>query len=447
MNKILWMNHQLNQIIWGWAGVLALTVTALWLLFRLRHLLVFHPFRLAADLLDSMKGRQGKQRRRLLYTALAGTLGTGSIAGAASALALGGPGSLFWIMISGVLGMGLKYAETTLACAYQHPDGKGGWIGGAMILLGEKKKQVFLSVCFCLCCLFAALGVGCMAPAGAIISAARGFSLSPSFTAGTVALLLWLSLSGKGKRIQAINSFLVPLACICYVSACLVILSVYHERLAGVISAVFSSALDPAAFIGGTGGFVVSRAMHYGFTRGIFSHEAGMGSSPLAYASKQCDEPVLLGFIGIIEVFFDTFVITTISALVLLCFFSDGVFFTSDGTMLMQECFTSCFGAPGSFLFAWMIFLFAFPTMLGWYYYASRCLDYLFEGTAVKGAYRLLFVGVLYFSSMLKTDAVWEISDTLNGCMLLCNLYVLWLFQKECVRISKEYLQRRAKQR
>ena len=101
----------------------------------------------------------------------------------------------------------------------------------------------------------------------------------------------------------------------------------------------------------------------------------------------------------------------------------------------------------GSFLFAWMIFLFAFPTMLGWYYYASRCLDYLFEGTAVKGAYRLLFVGVLYFSSMLKTDAVWEISDTLNGCMLLCNLYVLWLFQKECVRLSKEYLQRRAKQR
>lgn len=167
-----------------------------------------------------------------------------------------------------------------------------------------------------------------------------------------MALLLWLSLSGKGKRIQAINSFLVPLACICYVSACLVILSVYHERLAGVISAVFSSALDPAAFIGGTGGFVVSRAMHYGFTRGIFSHEAGMGSSPLAYASKQCDEPVLLGFIGIIEVFFDTFVITTISALVLLCFFSDGVFFTSDGTMLMQECFTSFFGAPGSFLFA-----------------------------------------------------------------------------------------------
>lgn len=260
-----------------------------------------------------------------------------------------------------------------------------------------------------------------------------------------MALLLWLSLSGKGKRIQAINSLLVPLACICYVSACLVILSVYHERLAGVISAVFSSALDPAAFIGGTGGFVVSRAMHYGFTRGIFSHEAGMGSSPLAYASKQCDEPVLLGFIGIIEVFFDTFVITTISALVLLCFFSDGVFFTSDGTMLMQECFTSFFGAPGSFLFAWMIFLFAFPTMLGWYYYASRCLDYLFEGTAVKGAYRLLFVGVLYFSSMLKTDAVWEISDTLNGCMLLCNLYVLWLFQKECVRLSKEYLQRRAK--
>ncbi len=438
MAKLWYIEHQLNQLIWGWGGVLFLLVSAFWFLFRTRRLL-FRPWLILRALFAMMRGAQGKQARRQLYTALAGTLGIGSIVGVASALALGGAGALVWMLVSGVLGMALKYAETVLACAYQRRQGEG-WIGGAMVLLGEVKHHVWLSVCFSLFTLIAAFGVGCMAPSAAICEGASNlFSLPKPLTAALLAFLVLAVLKGKAKRIQTVNARIIPVVSLLYLCLCAGILFAFRDRLPAIVSFVLADAFRPLAAGGGIGGFLLSRSLHYGLTRGLFSHEAGMGSAPLAYAAVRCEEPAEQGFLGMLEVFFDTFVISLPSALVCLCLFSNGIQGSADGAALMRACFASFYGGFGGALFSLMLMLFAFPTILGWYYYAAQCLKYLFYGRWAKHVYLLFFLTALFCGGLAQAGAIWELCDTLNGCMLLINLCALWMLQGECARISEAY--------
>ena len=187
---------------------------------------------------------------------------------------------------------------------------------------------------------------------------------------------------------------------------------------------------------------MVNRAIHYGLTRGLFSHEAGMGSAPLAYASHPCKEPAEQGFLGMVEVFFDSFGITLLSALVLLCVSMGNTYVASDGTVWMQQCFYTVFGNTGGILFSVMMICFAFPTILGWYYYAGQCLQYLFSYKWIHHFYLFLFLCSLYAGGVLHTAVIWELSDTLNGCMLILNLCALWLFRKEMASLSALYRQK-----
>lgn len=441
MERLLWIGHWLNQVVWGWGSVLFLLVSAGWFLFRSRRLLL-HPLRVVCALFRALSGERGKAARSNLFTALAGTLGIGSIVGAAGALALGGAGALFWLLVSGVVGMVLKYAETMLACAYQRPCA-GGFIGGAMILLGEVKGRTGLAVVFSLCCLAAAFGVGCMAPASAIAGSLCALLPIARLWAAILPVgLAAIVLLGKGRRIRKVNERIVPLISVVYLLFCLYTLFVHRSALPAILGQVMREAFSFSAVGGGVLGFWLSRAVHYGLARGLFSHEAGMGSAPLAYAALPCREPVEQGCVGMLEVFFDTFVITLLSALSLLCTLPAGTFFTVDGRVLMSACFSLVLGSGGETLFHGMLLLFAFPTILGWYYYASQCLRYLSSCKVVHVCYLLLFLFALFVGGIWESDAIWELCDTLNGCMLLVNLVAMWSFQRECGQLTNCYVRR-----
>lgn len=441
LNKIEWIIHTCNQWVWGWGTIVVLIVSGLWSWFQNRCVL-FHPFLILRGMRKTLSGPKGRQARHDFYTALAGTLGVGSIAGAASAMALGGAGALFWLLLSSLLGMGLKYAETILACAYQKRKADR-WIGGAMILLGEVRNHPFLSVCFSLSCLLAAFGVGSMAPSGAICTSLQTiFPIQRWFAALLVVVFASFVLSGKGGRIQMVNAKIIPLISVMYILFCFYILIAYHERLPLAAAQVMQDAFCFSSFGSGVGGHMVNRAVHYGLTRGLFSHEAGMGSAPLAYASHPCKEPAEQGFLGMVEVFFDSFGITLLSALVLLCVSMGNTYVASDGTVWMRQCFRVVFGNTGGILFSVMMICFAFPTILGWYYYAGQCLQYLFSYKWIHYFYLLLYLCSLYAGGVLHTAVIWELSDTLNGCMLILNLCALWLFRKEMASLSALYRQK-----
>ncbi len=443
MQKVEWMIHSLNQLLWGQGTVIFLLISGIWFWYINRKLLVYHPFTIFRGMMSAMLGEKGKQARADFYTALAGTLGIGSMIGVASAIALGGPGALIWMFVSGWLGMALKYAETTLACSYQVFEDHH-WIGGTMILLGRVKHHLFLSVCFSLSCLFAAFGVGNMVPSAAICTGLQALSGCERWMAALIVMILvFVILLGKGRRIQSVNAKLLPFISLLYVGLCLYILYVSKEQLPQLLILICKDAIGLSAVSGGISGHLLSQGIHYGLTRGLFSHEAGMGSAPLAYASHRCEEPVEQGFLGMLEVSFDTFFIALLSGLVLLCAFPHADFASSDGALLMMECFTMFFGALGKHLFSLMMILFAFPTILGWYYYASQCLDDLFTSKWPRTVYLLLFTCSLFIGGILQVSVIWEGSDLLNGCMLLLNLFTLWMFQSECTMIGNSYLQRR----
>ena len=442
MQKIEWIVYTWNQLVWGKYTVCFLLFSGVWFWFKNRSLLISHPLLILKGSLYAMSGEKGRQTRKDFYTALAGTLGIGSIVGVASAIVLGGPGALIWMLVSGGLGMALKYAETSLACAYQVRSGTG-WIGGAMILLGNVRNRVFLSVCFSLCCLFAAFGVGAMAPSAAICTSLQSlFHCERWIGAAVVVSAVLVVLVGKTHRLQQVNAGLLPLVCAAYIGLCIWILVLSRHRLGTLLFAAWNAAFSLQAAGGGIGGHLLSSAMRYGLTRGLFSHEAGMGSAPLAYASHRCEEPAEQGFLGMLEVFFDSFGITLLSGLVFLCAWEKIPVQTVDGTLLMSSVFTLYFGSVGGCLFSIMMILFAFPTILGWYYYADQCLTYLFTGSFPKIVYLFFFLGSLAGGGIFHVSLVWAFSDLFNGCMLIINLFTLWSFQKESIWVGKDYLDR-----
>ncbi len=410
------MLTQLNALLWGKGMTLALIVSAL---FFTRLV----PF-----------GQLGKGFRKVLgdhagrdafFTALAGTLGIGGMAGVAAAIALGGAGAVFWMGVSALAGMVLKYVEVTLSCKTQVKTAQG-WRGGAMVLL-EKTHHPLLALCFCVCCMMAAFGTGALVPAFSVGEALRmALDIPPWLSAALFTLAAALVLCGKSKAVLRANRILIPLAALSYIALCLWIIFTHVHALGTVCAQIMREAFDLSAAFGGGSGFALGRAVRYGVSRGIFSHEAGMGSAPLAYASQPVDDPDVQGCMGIAEVFVDTFVICMLTAFVVLILGGEQ---GSSGMMLMMSVFTRALGRAGAPVAAAFIVLFAFPCVLGWYYYASQCLTYLSDSVRFAHGYRLVFLGMLALGASMGPQ-VWELSDAGNGCMTALNLLALFLARR-----------------
>ncbi|WP_286934794.1 MULTISPECIES: alanine/glycine:cation symporter family protein [Aminobacterium] len=453
MEAVMKLNGVLNGIVWG-PWMLALLVgTGIYLTL----ILGFPQVRYFVLMFREVFGNLGKKKEgegaissfAALSTALAATVGTGNIAGVATALHLGGPGALFWMLISAVFGMTTKMCEVTLAVRFREKDSIGNWRGGTMYILDKGAGQKWLAWLFALFAFLASFGIGCAVQAN---STAEGFYLGfgiPHFWTGIiVAILTALVIVGGLKRISDVTTYLVPFMAIFYIIGGVIVISV---NMAGVPAAINNAVKyafsDPMAMPGAVAGWTVKLALTKGIARGVFSNEAGLGSAPMVHATAIVDHPVRQGMYGLFEVFTDTIVICSLTALSIL---TSGVLTGQpelSGAQLTLSAFQSVLGGTGTVILSIGLALFAFSTILGWYWYGETAAEYIFGPKIIpvmKGLWIIFIIlgasgGTLLGDASSFLTNLWDLSDTLNGLMAAPNLIALLLLSNELRRLVKDF--------
>ncbi|MCI9342701.1 MAG: sodium:alanine symporter family protein [Lachnospiraceae bacterium] len=387
-----------------------------------------------------------------LCTALAATIGVGNISGVAVALALGGPGAIFWMWLSAFLGMMTNYAENTLGIKYRYKNEKGDWVGGAMIYIEKGLGWKWLAVVFSVFCVLASFGIGNMSQGNEIANGLyNSFAVPKWATALIVMLLAGLVIVGGIKRIASVTEKLVPFMAVTYIIGALVVIFANASAIPDAFGAIFGNAFRLSSMGGGVAGFTIMIAMRRGISRGVFSNEAGLGSSVMVHSASNVKEPVVQGMWGIFEVFADTLVVCTLTALTIL---TSGVYDYTEyakyigtdlpetlksGVALTGSAFESVFGPLGGGFISVAVMLFAFSTILGWSYYGERGIEYLFGLKAVP-VYKLIFILIIFIGCNASLKLVVDISDTFNGFMALPNLIAVTLLSGQVIAMTKEYI-------
>ena len=385
-----------------------------------------------------------------LTTALAATIGTGNIVGVATAIVSGGPGAVFWMWITGVLGIATKYFETHMSVKYRVQTKDGRMIGGAMFALQRGLNMKWLGVIFAALGAIAAFGIGCATQANSI-SAAMGqnFGVNPILTGIVVAVLTAVVIIGGVKAITKVTEKLVPFMAIAYVIGALVIVICNAGQIGPVFASIFKGAFGMKAVGGGIVGSGVAMAVQWGMKRGVFSNEAGLGSSVMVHSCSNVREPVVQGMWGIFEVFADTIIVCTLTALAILSsgmvdLNTGAVISKASSTALVSEAFSTVFGVWGARFIAVAILLFAFSTVLGWSQYGTKGFEYLFGTKAVK-VYQVIFVIFILVGATMNLSLAWDLSDTFNGLMAIPNLIGVIALNGTVMRITKNYVDRKIK--
>lgn len=392
-----------------------------------------------------------------LCTALAATIGVGNISGVAVALALGGPGAIFWMWLSAFLGMMTNYAENTLGIKYRYRNEKGHWVGGAMIYIEKGLGWKWLAVIFSVFCVFASFGIGNMSQGNEIANGLKSsFGVPAWVTALLVMLFVGLVIVGGIKRIASVTEKIVPFMAITYILGALIVIFLNIGSVPAAFGAIFGNAFKLSSMGGGVAGFTIMVAMKRGISRGVFSNEAGLGSSVMVHSASDVKEPVVQGMWGIFEVFADTIIVCTLTALTIL---TSGVYDAAayeqcaitetaledagllSGVALTSSAFESVFGSVGGMFISIAVVLFAFSTILGWSYYGERAIEYLFGLKAVP-AYKLIFLLVIFIGCNASLKLVVDISDTFNGFMALPNLVAITLLSGQVVQMTKDFVKR-----
>ena len=385
-------------------------------------------------------------------TALAATVGTGNIVGTSQAIALGGYGAIFWLWCAALLGMCIKYCEVALSIKYRERDAKGDWVGGPMYYIknGLGPKWKWLAVLFSLFGALAAFGIGNMSQANSIMDSIIGAitAFSPDFSNVVAAkwivgiLLATLTavvLFGGIKRIGSVTEKLVPIMALLYIIFCLVVIFGNISHIGDAFGKIFEAAFAPKAVLGAGAGITTRMALIWGLRRSAFSNEAGLGSAPIAHAAADTEGPVHQGLFGIFEVFMDTIVICTMTALTIIISEIPITFGEVPGTSLISTAFGTVWGGKLSAGFiALALIMFAYSTMLGWSLYGTRCAQFLFGMKAVK-IYQVVFVIVIVVGCVSPIAAVWNIADTLNGLMAIPNFIALFALSPVVFKLTKEF--------
>ena len=387
---------------------------------------------------------------RALMTSLAATIGTGNIVGVATAILLGGPGAVFWMWVTALFGMATKFCEATLAVKYREvtPDGK--YVGGPMYYIknGLGPNWKWLATLFAIFGMIASFGIGNMTQANAVTAniirlsnTAFGFDLAPGYVAAVLLVLSGLVLVGGVKRIGAVAGTLVPGMALVYVIGGLIVLAFHIEQVPGAFALIFQSAFNGHAAVGGFAGAAIAQAIRFGVARGLFSNEAGLGSSPIAHAAAIVKNPVKQGLLGMIDPFLDTIVVCSISALVIIVsgeWMAPGIAEAGAGTLTARAFDSIMPGGFGSWLVTIGLVLFAFSTILGWCVYGERCVIYLFGHKAAL-PFRIFFTLVVPVGAIAKLELVWNLADLFNGLMAIPNLIALLLLSPVVFKLVKEY--------
>ena len=438
-------NGALNAIVWGPPMLVLLMGTGLLLAFVTGGV----QFRYLGTALREVFGRLRRRPAggegnvspfQAVATALASTVGVGNIAGVATALTLGGPGALFWLWVSGVLGMGTKFAEIVIALHYRERDATGVMRGGAMYTL-RKRGLGWLGAIFALLTALAAFGIGNMVQANSVAQSLQTtFGASPSIVGLALVVIAGAVILGGIRRIAAFAEVLVPFMAIVYVVGGLVIVLTHLSALPGALRLVFEGAFSGTAAAGGFVGSTIMQAMRYGVARGLFSNEAGLGSAPMVHATADTDHPVRQGLYGIFEVFVDTILICTTTGLVILV--TDTWSSGATGAALSVRAFeTGLPGTWGDIVVTTGLVLFAFSTLIGWSYYGETGIVYL---VGERGAlpYRVLWLVFIYLGSIGSLQLIWDVADTLNGLMAMPNLVSVLISIPLLRRLLREFVER-----
>lgn len=433
--QIMAINGFLNQLVWGPYMLIMLVGVGIFFSFRLRffQLTGFSLWWKKTAMSFFKSGRDQSSAQSIspfqaMATALAGSIGTGNIVGVANAIALGGAGAVFWMWIAAFFGMATVFAENVLGVKYRIKR-NGAFAGGPMYYIEKGLHCKWLAVVFALFCTLAAFGMGNMTQANSVAGAIEnGFGADRHITGIILAVLVGIIIFGGINRISKLTEKLVPLMAALFTIAVIIVLSVRSTQIPSALWSIISGAFDMKAAAGGFMGYGMSRAIKYGISRGVFSNEAGLGSSPIVHSAAETDDPYEQGMWGIFQVFIDTIVLCTLMALCILTTGGDGS--GLDGIELSTSAFESVLGNAGSVFMSVSIVLFAFATLVSWSYYGEKSLEYLTGGRFIP-AYRLVYAAVVYIGCAGSLSLVWEISDTINGLMAIPNLIAIVLLSRE----------------
>ena len=427
--------------------IVAILGTGLFLMIGLRFMPLIKLFQSVKML---WQGRREKAHQEgdisafnALMTSLSATIGTGNIVGVATAIVLGGPGALFWMWMTALVGMATKYAEVLLAVHYREEDAKGNKVGGPMYYIknGLGPKYKWLAVLFAAFGTLAGFGIGNTIQSNSVAQVFEAeFGIAVEVTGVIVALLVGLVLIGGIKRIAIIAGKLVPMMAIAYVMASILILIVHRDQIADTFELIFYHAFTPIAATGGFAGAAVWAAIHYGVARGIFSNEAGLGSAPIAHAAAKTNNPVRQGSIAVVGTFIDTLIICTLTGLVIII---TGAWTSGEnGAPLASFAFETALPGIGGYIIAVAQSIFALTTLLGWSVYGERCIAYLFGVKAII-PFRLLWILVIPIGAILDLGLIWLIADILNLLMAIPNLIALLLLSPVVFGLTRAYFQKR----
>ena len=482
MDQIVRINDAVNGFAWGTVGLVLLLGTGLITTAVTGFFQITHIRHWMKETFGSVRGKGliindagALSQFRTFCTALCATIGTGNIAGVSTAICVGGPGAVFWMWVAAFFGMMVKYSENVLGIYFRRRNAEGAWSGGPMYYLEDglgshkhcRHLGRILGIIFCIFSVLASFGVGNM---GQINKITINFeeTFLHDFDGGTFlgvpdsrwAIGLFLMVAGAViilggfRRLAAVSEKLIPFMSIAYVAGCLVVTVLHFRMLPDVFASIFRFALGPRAVAGGAAGTAIQLALNTiknGCKRGVFSNEAGLGSSVMAHSNTCAREPVKAGLWGIAEVFVDTIVICTMTSIVVL---SSGAIDLNTGTVtagtndatLVTKAFGASLGRPGEWFVVLAITLFAFTTVMGWSYYGAKVVEYLFGVTWAK-VYRLVFILLIVFGAVMESSLAWDISDTFNGLMMIPNLIGLLTQIPLIIKLTRNYNDRRIKGR
>lgn len=456
LDKIEAINGVVNNFIWGVPAMICIVGVGLFLSFRTKFIQIRKfPYAMKVTFGRMFKKREASDGAltpfQAVCTALAATVGTGNVAGVAGAIAIGGPGAVFWMWMSALLGMCTKFSEVTLAVHFREKNKDGDYVGGPMYYIknGLKKHWLWLAYLFSVFGVLTVFGTGNATQVNtittAIDSALFNYNIISEDTAPTLnliigivlAVLIGLILLGGVKRIGQVAEKLVPFMAVFYIILAIGVVVININHVPEVFSDIFKGAFNPASVTGGVvGSFFMS--MKKGVSRGIFSNEAGLGTGSIAHACADTRKPVKQGFFGIFEVFVDTIVICTLTALVILCSGVPVGYGQAAGAELTISGFTSTYGGWVSIFTAVAMCCFAFSTIIGWGLYGTRCIEFLFN-SHVNKPFMLVYSLVAIVGATLNLDLLWSVAETFNGLMIIPNLIAVFMLSGVVVKMVKEY--------
>ena len=449
MELISKINGAINDVVWG--PVMLTLLICIGLIITLKTgFLQFRKF--GYMLKNTIFGLGSKDQRtkdsagvspfQAVATAMAGTIGTGSIAGLATAIVSGGPGAVFWMWISALLGMVTKYSEIVLSLNFREKNKSGEWVGGPMYYIKNGLGIKWLAAIFAVFAMIACLGTGNATQSNSIAVALEStVGIKPWISGLVLTILAAAVILGGMRRIASVNEKLVPFMAIFYVLASLIALVINAPKIPAAFALIFKEAFNFKAAAGGTAGYGIMLAMHYGFSRGVFSNEAGLGSAPIAHAASSTKDPVKQGLWGMFEVFFTTIIICTCSALIILTtgVWDDG---NLSGSALSIASFNNVLPGVGGVVITLATIFFALSTILGWAYYGEVCIGFLTKNSKVAVMiYRIIYVIFVFVGAVGSLDLIWSISETMNGLMAIPNLIGVVCLIKVVINATKKHFE------